>query len=72
MPNRSPIVIEIDIGNLRKCQLPGSYKIPTEPIQVGGEIRVLRAELHKLNNSILNRGELPDHLKESIIIIPIY
>jgi hypothetical protein len=37
-----------------------------ELIQVGGEI--LRYDNHKLINSMLNKEELPDKWKESIIV----
>jgi hypothetical protein len=41
---------------------PGSDEIPTELIQAGSES--LRSEIHKLINSIWNKGELPDQWKE--------
>jgi hypothetical protein len=40
--------------------------VAAELIQVGGEI--LRPEIHKLINSILNKEELPDQWKESITV----
>jgi hypothetical protein len=50
---------------LKKYKSPGSYKIPAELIQAGGEI--LMSVIHKLINSVWNREELPDQ-EESIII----
>jgi hypothetical protein len=35
--------------------------------QAGGEI--LRSKIHKLINSIWNKGKLPDQWKESIIVL---
>jgi hypothetical protein len=51
---------------MKRYKSPGSDKIPPEMIQTGGEI--LCSESHKLINSILNKEELPDQLKESIIV----
>jgi hypothetical protein len=60
---------EIAIAKLKTYNSPGSDQIPAELIPAGGE--PLRSELHKLNNSIWNKEELPDQWKESIIV-PIY
>jgi hypothetical protein len=49
--------------------LPDSDEILAELIQAGGE--TLWPEIHELVNSIWNKEELPDQLKESIIG-PIY
>jgi hypothetical protein len=49
--------------------LPGSDEIPAELVQAGGEI--LHSEIHKLINSVWIKEELPDQLKESIIV-PVY
>jgi hypothetical protein len=49
-------------------ELPGSDQIPAELIQVG---ELLWSEIYKLINSLLNKEELPDQWKESIIV-PIY
>jgi sorting nexin-29 len=42
-------------------------KIPAELIKAGG--RTIRSEIHKLINSIWNKEELPEQLKESIIVL---
>jgi hypothetical protein len=54
---------------LKRNKSPGIDQIPAELIQAGGE--TLRFEIHKLNNFIWNKEELPEKWKESIIV-PIY
>jgi hypothetical protein len=44
----------------------GSNQILAELIQAGGEM--LLSAIHKLNNSLWNKEELPDQRKESIIV----
>jgi hypothetical protein len=51
---------------LKKYKSPGSHQILTKEIQAGSE--TLMSEIHKLINSILNKEELPDQWKESIIV----
>jgi hypothetical protein len=51
---------------LKKYKVPSSDQIPAELIQAEGDI--LWSEIHKLINSIWYKEELPDHLKESIIV----
>jgi hypothetical protein len=51
---------------LKKYKSPDSDQIPAELIQAGDEILLL--EIHKLINSLWNKEELPDQLKESIIV----
>jgi hypothetical protein len=51
---------------MKRYKSPGSDKILAELIQAGGEI--LCFEIQKLINSIWNEEELPDQLKESIIV----
>jgi hypothetical protein len=53
-------------AKLKKYKSPGSDQIPAELIQAGGEI--LLSEIHKLVNSVWNKGELPGQWKESIIV----
>jgi hypothetical protein len=48
---------------------PGIDQIPAELIKAGGS--KICSEIHKLVNSILNKEELPDQWKESIIV-PLY
>jgi hypothetical protein len=57
------------IENLKRHKSPGTDQIPAELIKAGG--RKNCSEIHKLINSIWNKEELPEQLKESIII-PIY
>jgi hypothetical protein len=54
---------------LKKYELSGSDKIPAKLIQAGGE--TLLSEIHKLNNSVWNREELPAQWKQCIVV-PIY
>jgi hypothetical protein len=51
---------------LKKYKSPGSDQIPAELIQAGGEIFL--SAIHKLINSIWNKEELADPLKESVIV----
>jgi hypothetical protein len=66
VPGPSRLEVEIVIAKLKKYKLPGSYQIPAEVIQAGGEI--LLSVIHKLINSIWNKEKLPDQWKESIIV----
>jgi hypothetical protein len=61
-----PFEVEIDNAKLKRYKSPGSDQIPAEPIQARDEI--LRSEIHKLIRYILNKEELPDQWKESIIV----
>jgi hypothetical protein len=45
---------------------PGADKIPAELIQARGKI--LHSEIHKLINLIWNKEELPNQLRESIVV----
>jgi hypothetical protein len=58
--------VEITIGKLKSYKLPGTDQIPAELIKAGGEI--LCSEIRRLVCSILNKEELPQQWKESIII----
>jgi hypothetical protein len=51
---------------LKKYKSPGSDQIPADLIQAGGEL--LLPETHKLINSVVNKEELPDQWKESVIV----
>jgi hypothetical protein len=51
---------------LKKYKFPGSDQIAAELIQAGGEI--LLSAIHKLITSVLDKKELPDQWKESIIV----
>jgi hypothetical protein len=54
------------VGHIQQYKSPGSDQIPAELIQAGGEM--LLFVIHKLINSVWNKEELPDQLKESIIV----
>jgi hypothetical protein len=66
VPDPSSFEIEIAIANMKRHNPPGSDEIPAQLIQTGDE--TLRSKIHKLFNSILNKEELPDQWKESIIV----
>jgi hypothetical protein len=66
VPGRSRFEVEIAIEKLKRYKSPDSDQIPAELIRARGE--TLQSEIHKLSDSISNKEELPDHLKESIIV----
>jgi hypothetical protein len=57
------------LKNLERCKSPGIDQIPTELITAGG--RTIRSEIHRPIMTIWNQEELPEELKEAIIL-PIY
>jgi hypothetical protein len=54
------------IEKLKRHMSPGINQIPADLIKVGN--RTIRCEIHKINNSIWNKEELPEEWKESIIV----
>jgi hypothetical protein len=66
VPGPSCLEVEIAIPKLIEYKSPGSDQILAELIKAGGGTLV--SVIHKLNNSIWNKEELPDQWKESIII----
>jgi len=56
------------IEKLKRHKPPDIDKVPSELIKVG--CRTIHSEVHKLINSIRNEEELPEQLKE-LIIVPI-
>jgi hypothetical protein len=58
--------VEIAISKLKTNKLPGTDQIPAELMKAGGE--TLCSEIHRLICSILNKEELSQQCKESIII----
>jgi hypothetical protein len=70
VPEPSAFEVEMAIEKLKKRhQSPGIFKSQKELIVARG--RTSCSEIHKLNNSIWNKEELPEEWKESIIV-PIY
>jgi hypothetical protein len=57
IPEPSPFEVEISIAMSKRYKTPGSNQIPAEQVQAGGEI--IRSEIHKLVNFILNNEEFP-------------
>jgi hypothetical protein len=66
VPGPSHLKVEIAMAKLKKYKSASSEQIPAEFIQAGGETLV--SVIHRLVNSIWNEEELPDKLKESIIV----
>jgi hypothetical protein len=66
VPDPSPFDHDIVTAKLQKYKSPGSDKIRAQLIQAGGEI--LGPKIHKLINTIWNKEELLDQLKENIIV----
>jgi hypothetical protein len=60
VPDRNAFEVEIATAKFKRYKSPGSDQIPAQLIHVGGEIHVLRSEIHKLINSIRNTAEFPD------------
>jgi hypothetical protein len=67
VPDPSPFVVEIAIAKLKMYKLPDSDQILAELIQAEGE--TIQSEIYKLINPIWNKKELPNLLKESIIVL---
>jgi hypothetical protein len=66
VPGPSHLEVEISIAKLKKYKSPGSNQIPAELYQAGGETLV--SVIHKHITSIWNKEEIPDQLKECIIV----
>jgi hypothetical protein len=49
-----------------QAQITRHWSIPAEGIEAEG--KTLCSEIHKLSNPIINKGELPQQGKESIIV----
>ena len=59
--------LEMAIEKLKRYKSPGIDQIPAQLIKArGGKIH---SEIHKLVNSIWNKGALPEKWKESIIVL---
>jgi hypothetical protein len=68
VPEPSALEFEMVIGKLKRHK-PGTDQIPAELIKAGD--RAVRSEVVQFINSIWNKEELPENLKESIIV-PVY
>ena len=66
VPEPSAIEVELAIEKLKRHKSPGVDQIPAELIKAGG--RTICYEIHKLIFYILNKEELPEEWKESIIV----
>jgi hypothetical protein len=58
--------VQAAIGKVKSYKSPGADQIPDEMIQARGKI--LHSEIHKLIKLILNKEELPNQLRESIVV----
>ena len=59
-------MLYLAIEKLKSHKSPGIDQIPAELIKEGG--RTIHYQIHKLIVSILNKEELPEEWKESIIV----
>jgi len=69
VPALSASEVEMVIEKQKRHTSPGIDQMPAELIKAEG--RTICSEIHKLINSVWNKEELPQELKESIIV-PIY
>jgi hypothetical protein len=69
LPEPISFEVEMAIEKLKRYVSPGVDQITAEFIKAGG--RTIISKIHKFNNSIWNKEELPEEWKESIIV-PIY
>jgi hypothetical protein len=58
VPEPSVSETELAIDKLKSHKSPGIDQIPTELIKAGG--RTVHCDIHKLNISICNKGEMPE------------
>jgi len=66
VPELSAYEVELAIEKLKSHKSPGIDQIPAELIKIGG--RAIRYKIHQLIICIWNKEELPEKLKESIIV----
>ena len=66
MTEPSAFEFEVVIKKRKRYKSPGIGQIPIELIKSG--CRIFRSEIHKLINSIRNKGELPEEWKNSNIV----
>jgi hypothetical protein len=62
VPEPSAFEVALACEKLKNHKSPGIGQIPAELIKAGG--RTIRSEVVKLMNSIWNKEELPEELKE--------
>ena len=66
MPEPSAFEFDSAIEKIKSHKSPGTDQIPAKLIKAGG--RTIRCEFHILIIYILNKEELPEEWKESIIV----
>jgi hypothetical protein len=66
VPEPSALEFELAIEKLKSYKSPGIDQIPAELIKAGG--KTIRCAIHKLVIAILNKEELPEKWKESVIV----
>jgi hypothetical protein len=69
VPEPSPFEAEITTGELKRYKSPGSDQILACLFEAGG--KTFCYEILKHINSVLNREELPEQWKKSVIV-PVY
>jgi hypothetical protein len=69
VPEPNAFEVEMAVEKLKRHKSAGFDQIPAEYIKVGG--RTIHSEIHKLNNLIWNKKELPEELK-GMVIVPVY
>jgi len=65
-PEPSACDFVIATEKIKRRKSPGIDQIPTELIKAG--CKRIRPEIHKIDNSVLNKEEFPEEWKESIIV----
>jgi hypothetical protein len=66
VPKTNLVEENITIGKLKSYESIGTDQIPSELIKAGAEISC--SEIHKLICSIMNKDDLPQQWKESVIV----
>jgi hypothetical protein len=66
VPQPSVLEVELALEKLKSHKSPGIDQIPADLIKAGG--RTIRWAIHKPSIAILNKEELPEGWKESIIV----
>ena len=69
LPEPIAFEVEMAIEKLKRHKSPGTVQIPAALIKTGG--RIICPGIHEVINSIWKNKELPEDLKE-FIVVPIY
>jgi len=66
VPELSAFVVEMAIEKIKRHKSPGIDQVPVGQIKAGS--RKIPSGIHKLINSVWNKEQLPEKLKESIVV----